>query len=90
MKNNAIVANIGHEDVEIDMDSLKSYPGIKRQNIKPLLDRWEFPDGHGVLVLAEGNLVNFGCATGHPSFVMSTSLTNQLLALVDLWINRDT
>lgn len=76
MKNNAIVGNIGHFDNEIDMAGLESYPGIKRENIKPQLDRWEFPDGHGVLVLAEGRLLNLGCATGHPSFVMSNSFTN--------------
>jgi len=76
MKNNAIVGNIGHFDNEIDMAGLESYPGIKRQNIKPQLDRWEFPDGHGVLILAEGRLLNLGCATGHPSFVMSASFTN--------------
>lgn len=90
MKNNAIVGNIGHFDNEIDMAGLEAYPGIKRQNIKPQLDRWEFPDGHGVLVLAEGRLLNLGCATGHPSFVMSTSFTNQVIAQVDLWINKDT
>jgi adenosylhomocysteinase len=89
MKNNAIVGNIGHFDNEIDMAGLETYPGIKRQNIKPQLDRWEFPDGHGVLVLAEGRLLNLGCATGHPSFVMSASFTNQVIAQIDLWINRD-
>jgi adenosylhomocysteinase len=89
MKNNAIVGNIGHFDNEIDMEGLENYPGIKRQNIKPQLDRWEFPDGHGVLILAEGRLLNLGCATGHPSFVMSTSFTNQVLAQVDLWTNRN-
>ena len=76
MKNNAIVGNIGHFDNEIDMEGLEKYPGIKKQEIKPQLDRWEFPDGHGVLVLAEGRLLNLGCATGHPSFVMSNSFTN--------------
>lgn len=76
MKNNAIVANIGHFDNEIDMEGLENYPGIKRQNIKPQTDRYEFPDGHGVLILAEGRLMNLGCATGHPSFVMSASFTN--------------
>ena len=90
MKNNAIVGNIGHFDNEIDMAGLENYPGIKRENIKPQLDRWEFPDGHGVLILAEGRLLNLGCATGHPSFVMSNSFTNQVIAQVDLWINRDT
>lgn len=76
MKNNAIVGNIGHFDNEIDMDGLERYPGIKRQNIKPQVDRFEFPDGHGVIILAEGRLLNLGCATGHPSFVMSNSFTN--------------
>lgn len=76
MKNNAIVGNIGHFDNEIDMEGLENYPGIKRINIKPQCDRYEFPDGHGVIILAEGRLLNLGCATGHPSFVMSTSFTN--------------
>merc|ERR1712070_960158 len=73
MKNNAIVGNIGHFDNEIDMAGLESYPGIKRITIKPQCDRFVFPDGHGVIVLAEGRLLNLGCATGHPSFVMSCS-----------------
>jgi len=76
MKNNAIVGNIGHFDNEIDMAGLMSWPGIKRVNIKPQVDRFIFPDGHGVIVLAEGRLLNLGCATGHPSFVMSCSFTN--------------
>jgi len=76
MKNNAIVCNIGHFDNEIDMEGLERYPGIKKLTIKPQCDRWIFPDNHGVLVLAEGRLVNLGCATGHPSFVMSNSFTN--------------
>jgi len=76
MKNNAIVCNIGHFDNEVDMEGLENYPGIKRHNIKPQVDRWEFPDGHSIIVLAEGRLVNLGCATGHPSFVMSNSFTN--------------
>jgi len=76
MKNNAIVCNIGHFDNEIDMAGLEEYPGIKKVTIKPQCDRWIFPDGHGILVLAEGRLVNLGCATGHPSFVMSNSFTN--------------
>ena len=80
MKNNAIVGNIGHFDNEIDMLGLANYPGIKKVNIKNQLDRWVFPDGHGVLVLAEGRLLNLGCATGHPSFVMSNSFSNQVLA----------
>ena len=89
MKNNAIVGNIGHFDNEIDIAGVETYPGIKRENIKPQLDRWEFPDGHGVLILAEGRLLNLGCATGHPSFVMSNSFTNQVLAQLELWNNRD-
>jgi len=89
MKNNAIVGNIGHFDNEIDMAGLQNMPGVKRQNIKPQVDRFVFPDGHGVLVLAEGRLLNLGCATGHPSFVMSCSFTNQVVAQVDLWQNRD-
>lgn len=78
MKNNAIVGNIGHFDNEIDMAGVMSWPGIKRQNIKPQCDRFVFPDGHGVIILAEGRLLNLGCATGHPSFVMSCSFTNQV------------
>lgn len=89
MKNNAIVGNIGHFDNEIDMAGLEKYPGIKKVNIKDQLDRWVFPDGHGVLVLAEGRLLNLGCATGHPSFVMSNSFCNQVLAQVELWVERD-
>ena len=76
MKNNAIVGNIGHFDNEIDMDGLEKYPGIKRTEIKPQTDRYEFPDGHGVIILAQGRLLNLGCATGHPSFVMSCSFSN--------------
>merc|ERR1719460_554955 len=90
MKNNAIVGNIGHFDNEIDMAGLESYPGIKRNNIKPQVDRWVFPDGHGIIILAEGRLLNLGCATGHPSFVMSCSFTNQALAQIELWKNKDT
>merc|ERR1712156_1293746 len=90
MKNNAIVGNIGHFDNEIDMEGLEKWKGIKRDNIKPQVDRWEFPDGHSVIVLAEGRLLNLGCATGHPSFVMSCSFTNQVVAQVDLWQNKDT
>lgn len=89
MKNNAIVGNIGHFDNEIDTLGLKAFPGIKRQNIKPQVDRFLFPDGHGVILLAEGRLLNLGCATGHPSFVMSASFTNQTLAQVELWTKRD-
>lgn len=89
MKNNAIVGNIGHFDNEIDMAGLLSRKDIKRQNIKPQVDRFIFPDGHGVIVLAEGRLLNLGCATGHPSFVMSNSFTNQVLAQLDLWANQN-
>jgi len=90
MKNNAIVGNIGHFDNEMDMAGLESYPGIKIDNIKPQVDRFIFPDGHGVIVLASGRLLNLGCATGHPSFVMSCSFTNQTLAQLELWKERDT
>jgi len=89
MKNNAIVGNIGHFDNEIDMAGLMNWPGIKRQNIKPQVDRFIFPDGHGVIVLAEGRLLNLGCATGHPSFVMSCSFTNQVIAQLELWNERN-
>jgi len=85
MKNNAIVGNIGHFDNEIDMNGLKAFPGIKKQQVKPQTDRWEFPDGHGVIILAEGRLLNLGCATGHPSFVMSNSFTNQVIAQISLY-----
>ena len=84
MKDKAIVGNIGHFDNEIDMAGLASIEGIERVNIKPQYDQWIFPDGHSVLVLAEGRLLNLGCATGHPSFVMSTSFTNQVLAQLEL------
>merc|ERR1712061_246493 len=84
MKNNAIVGNIGHFDNEVDMAGLEEMEGIKVENIKPQVDRFVFPDGHGVIVLASGRLVNLGCATGHPSFVMSCSFTNQALAQIDL------
>ena len=77
MKDKAIVANIGHFDNEIDMAGLKRYPGIKKTNIKPQYDMWTFPDGHSVMILAEGRLMNLGCATGHPSFVMSASFTTR-------------
>jgi adenosylhomocysteinase len=85
MKHNAIVCNIGHFDNEIDMAGLARFPGIGRTNIKPQVDAWDFPDGHSVIVLAEGRLVNLGCATGHPSFVMSFSFTNQVLAQIELY-----
>merc|ERR1712003_348727 len=84
MKNNAIVGNIGHFDNEIEMENLEAFPGIKVENIKPQVDRFVFPDGHGVIILASGRLLNLGCATGHPSFVMSCSFTNQVLAQIDL------
>jgi len=87
MKNNAIVGNIGHFDNEIDMEGLETFAGIKVENIKPQVDRFVFPDGHGVIVLASGRLLNLGCATGHPSFVMSCSFTNQVLAQLDLLNN---
>jgi adenosylhomocysteinase len=88
MKDKAIVGNIGHFDNEIDMAGLKKFPGIKQINIKPQYDQWEFPDGHSVMILAEGRLLNLGCATGHPSFVMSASFTNQVLAQVELAKNN--
>lgn len=88
MKDQAIVCNIGHFDNEIQVDRLNSYPGIKKINIKPQVDKYIFPDGHCIYLLAEGRLVNLGCATGHPSFVMSNSFTNQVLAQMDLWQNR--
>ena len=88
MKNNAIVGNIGHFDNEIDMEVLEKYPGIKRTEIKPQVDRYLFPDGHGVIILAQGRLLNLGCATGHPSFVMSCSFANQALAQIELWTHR--
>ena len=85
MKDKAIVGNIGHFDNEIDLAGLKKMKGVRHHNVKPQLDEWIFPDGHSVLVLAEGRLLNLGCATGHPSFVMSTSFTNQVLAQIELW-----
>ncbi|MEO6331016.1 MAG: adenosylhomocysteinase, partial [Gemmatimonadaceae bacterium] len=84
MKDKAIVANIGHFDNEIDMAGLKTFKGIERINIKPQYDEWVFPDGHSVMILAEGRLMNLGCATGHPSFVMSASFTNQVMAQMEL------
>ena len=87
MKDKAVVGNIGHFDNEIQMAKLAKVPGIKRINIKPQYDEWVFPDGHSVLVLAEGRLLNLGCATGHPSFVMSASFTNQTIAQLDLWLS---
>merc|ERR1712066_146944 len=87
MKNNAIVGNIGHFDNEIEMEKLEKFAGIKIENIKAQVDRFVFPDGHGVIILASGRLLNLGCATGHPSFVMSCSFTNQVLAQIDLLEN---
>merc|ERR1711866_38528 len=87
MKNNAIVGNIGHFDNEIEMEKLEKFEGIKIENIKPQVDRFAFPDGHGIIILASGRLLNLGCATGHPSFVMSCSFTNQVLAQLDILNN---
>ena len=87
MKDQAIVCNIGHFDNEIQVSRLKAWPGIVRTNIKPQVDKFTFPDGHSIFLLAEGRLVNLGCATGHPSFVMSNSFTNQTVAQIDLWTN---
>jgi adenosylhomocysteinase len=88
MKDCAVVGNIGHFDNEIDMAGLRKVPGLKRVNVKPQYDAFVFPDGHRVLILAEGRLLNLGCATGHPSFVMSSSFTNQVLAQIELAANR--
>jgi adenosylhomocysteinase len=90
MKDKAIVGNIGHFDNEIEMAGLKKIPGMTKINIKPQYDEWRFPDGHSVMVLAEGRLLNLGCATGHPSFVMSASFTNQVMAQLDLHRNAGT
>jgi adenosylhomocysteinase len=89
MKDKAIVANIGHFDNEIDMAGLAAVKGIKKEEIKPQYHEWTFPDGHSVLILAEGRLMNLGCATGHPSFVMSASFTNQVIAQLELAKNVD-
>jgi adenosylhomocysteinase len=89
MKDQAIVCNIGHFDNEIQIDRLNAAKGVVRTNIKPQVDKYTFPDGHSIFILAEGRLVNLGCATGHPSFVMSNSFANQTLAQLDLWKNRD-
>jgi adenosylhomocysteinase len=89
MKHNAIVGNIGHFDTEIDMAGLAKYPGVERITIKPQVDEWKFADGHSIIVLAEGRLLNLGCATGHPSFVMSNSFTNQVIAQVELFTHND-
>jgi len=90
MKDQAVVCNIGHFDNEIQVDKLNHYPGIQRTNIKPQVDKYTFQEGHEIFLLAEGRLVNLGCATGHPSFVMSNSFSNQTLAQLDLWKNKDT
>jgi len=88
MKDAAIVCNIGHFDVEIQIDKLNNFPQIKKEEIKPQVDLYTFPDGHRIIILAEGRLVNLGCATGHPSFVMSTSFTNQVLAQIELFTKK--
>lgn len=88
MKDQSIVCNIGHFDNEIQVDKLVSFPGINHTNIKPQVDKYTFPEGNSIFLLAEGRLVNLGCATGHPSFVMSNSFTNQVLAQIDLWKNE--
>ncbi len=88
MKDGAIVCNIGHFDVEIQVAALQKFPGIQHTEIKPQVDKFTFPDGHCIVLLAEGRLVNLGCATGHPSFVMSNSFTNQVLAQIELWNNK--
>ncbi|NMB51992.1 MAG: adenosylhomocysteinase, partial [Bacteroidales bacterium] len=88
MKDQSIVCNIGHFDNEIQVDRLNDLKGIKKINIKPQVDKYIFPDGHSIFLLAEGRLVNLGCATGHPSFVMSNSFSNQTLAQIELWKNK--
>ena len=90
MKDQAIVCNIGHFDNEIQVERLQNDDQIGHQNIKPQVDRYDFPEGHSIYLLAEGRLVNLGCATGHPSFVMSNSFCNQVLAQMDLWKNQGT
>jgi len=89
MKDKAIVCNIGHFDNEIDMAGLEKSTGVRKENIKPQVDQWHFADGHSVIILAEGRLVNLGCATGHPSFVMSNSFSNQVIAQIELWQNHE-
>ena len=89
MKDQAIVCNIGHFDNEIQVDALVNFPGVQKVNIKPQVDKYVFPNGNAIFLLAEGRLVNLGCATGHPSFVMSNSFANQTLAQIDLWANKD-
>jgi adenosylhomocysteinase len=90
MKDQAIVCNIGHFDNEIQVDRLEKVPGVKKLNIKPQVDKYTFTTGNSIYMLAEGRLMNLGCATGHPSFVMSNSFTNQTLAQIELWQTRDT
>jgi adenosylhomocysteinase len=89
MKHQAIVGNIGHFDNEIDMAGLEKVPGVKKVNVKPQVDEWVFPDGHAIIVLSEGRLLNLGNATGHPSFVMSNSFTNQTIAQIELFNKHD-
>ena len=89
MKHQAILGNIGHFDNEIDMAGLQATSGVERVNIKPQVDEWRFSDGHSILVLSEGRLLNLGNATGHPSFVMSNSFTNQTIAQIELWTKND-
>jgi len=89
MKHQAIVGNIGHFDNEIDMAGLASTPGIERINVKPQVDEWRFADGHAIILLSEGRLLNLGNATGHPSFVMSNSFTNQVIAQIELFSHED-
>ena len=89
MKHNAVLGNIGHFDNEIDMAGLADYPGIERVNVKPQVDQWVFPDGKAIIVLSEGRLLNLGNATGHPSFVMSASFSNQVLAQIELHRNAE-
>jgi adenosylhomocysteinase len=89
MKEEAIVCNIGHFDNEIQVSQLENYPGVQKTNIKPQVDKYTFEHGGSIYLLAEGRLVNLGCATGHPSFVMSNSFTNQTLAQLDLWKNKE-
>jgi len=89
MNDQAIVCNIGHFDNEIQVSKLEKFPGVKKITVKPQVDKYIFPDGKAIFLLAEGRLVNLGCATGHPSFVMSNSFTNQTLAQMDLWKNKD-
>jgi adenosylhomocysteinase len=90
MKDQAIVCNIGHFDNEIQVDALNNSEGVSKETVKPQVDQYTFSDGRQLYMLAEGRLVNLGCATGHPSFVMSNSFTNQTLAQIDLWENRET